>query len=501
MTITKLKPMQDEAAVAPIISNYEAAKTARGNWHSLWQECYEFTLPSSGMFNGQSAKPDRKSDRLYDGTACDAVDQLAATLLSHLIPAQDDWFSFTPGAGMAAEDAAEIAPRLNAYSRIAGQHLRRSNLAVELHQCLLDLIIGGTACLLFEENPPGADSAFKFSAVPLQDAYLGDSGEGRLDTLYRTQSIEIKTLQNRYPNADIRGSDGKAELLEAIEPTANGAARVTHILLGDNAQVLQSVTVAQSPLIAMRWMKSPGEDYGRSPVMKALPDIKTANKVVELTLKNASIAVAGIWQAEDDGVLNPANISLLPGTIIPKAVGSKGLTPLEPPGKFDVSQLMLDDLRARIRHALLADRLPQGSARPMTATEVIERTADMALTMTGVYGRLQAECLYPLLHKACAVLARRGEIPAIPLGGRLIDIAIHSPLARAAGQREAQGLLRWLDAVGKAQSLDPDTVNVGAVIATLGKAMGVPPALYAQHQDQSLDAGQQNQTIETLLTN
>jgi len=28
--------------------------------------------------------------------------------------------------------------------------------------------------------------------------------------------------------------------------------------------------------------------------MKALPDIKTANKVVELILKNASIAVTGI---------------------------------------------------------------------------------------------------------------------------------------------------------------------------------------------------------------
>ena len=70
--------------------------------------------------------------------------------------------------------------------------------------------------------------------------------------------------------------------------------------------------------------------------MKALPDIRTANKVVELILKNASIAVTGIWQAEDDGVLNPANIKLVPGTIIPKAVGSAGLTPLEAPGRSAV---------------------------------------------------------------------------------------------------------------------------------------------------------------------
>ena len=78
-----------------------------------------------------------------------------------------------------------------------------------------------------------------------------------------------------------------------------------------------------------------------------MPDIKTANKVVELILKHASIAVTGIWQADDDGVLNPATVRLTPGTIIPKAVGSAGLTPLEAPGRFDVSELVLGDLRTR----------------------------------------------------------------------------------------------------------------------------------------------------------
>src|SRR5690606_16628614 len=120
---------------------------------------------------------------------------------------------------------------------------------------------------------------------------------------------------------------------------------------------------------------------------KALPDIKTANKVVELILKNASIAVTGIWQADDDGVLNPANIELVPGAIIPKAVGSDGLKPLEMPSRFDVSQLVLDDLRARIRHALLIDKLGQIDSRKMTATEVIERAADMALLLGATYGR------------------------------------------------------------------------------------------------------------------
>ena len=154
-----------------------------------------------------------------------------------------------------------------------------------------------------------------------------------------------------------------------------------------------------SPFVTFRWVKGAGELYGRSPVMTALPDIKTANKVVELILKNASIAVTGIWLADDDGVLNPANIKLVPGSIIPKAVGSAGLTPLQAPGRFDVSQLVLDDLRVRIRHTLLTDRLGPVVSRKMTATEVLERSSEMTRLLGAMFGRLQAELLNPLLNR------------------------------------------------------------------------------------------------------
>jgi hypothetical protein len=185
-----------------------------------------------------------------------------------------------------------------------------------------------------------------------------------------------------------------------------------------------------SPFVTFRWVKGAGELYGRSPVMTALPDIKTANKVVELILKNASIAVTGIWLADDDGVLNPANIKLVPGSIIPKAVGSAGLTPLQAPGRFDVSQLVLDDLRVRIRHTLLTDRLGPVVSRKMTATEVLERSSEMTRLLGAMFGRLQAELLNPLLNRAVGILRRRGELPGLSLDGRTVELQSRAPLAR-----------------------------------------------------------------------
>ncbi len=71
-----------------------------------------------------------------------------------------------------------------------------------------------------------------------------------------------------------------------------------------------------SPFIVARYMKVAGEIYGRGPLVTAIADIKTLNKTVELVLKNASLSIAGVYTAADDGVLNPQNVKIQPGAII-----------------------------------------------------------------------------------------------------------------------------------------------------------------------------------------
>jgi hypothetical protein len=215
--------------------------------------------------------------------------------------------------------------------------------------------------------------------------------------------------------------------------------------------------------------------------MKALPDIKTANKIVELTLKNASIAVSGVWQADDDGVINLANIDLTPGTIIPKAVGSKGLTPLEMPSNFDISQIVLQDMRDRIRHALMVDRLGTIGQRQMTATEVLERSSDMAMLLGATYGRLQSELLTPLIQRAYAILRRRGEVPDIDIDGRMVSLDYRSPMARGQAQAHVQNTLYWINT---ALSMGPEaasSIDLAAATRHLGKALGVPSDLIREN--------------------
>lgn len=477
----------ETACAALLKTRFEAALERRRPWESHWQECYDMTLPQQSAGGLRAAPGQRRHDEIFDGTAADAVDQLAASLLANLTPPWSRWFGFVPGPELDRPEAERLAPVLSRVSDRVQAHLDRSNFAVEMHQCYLDLVTAGTACLGLEAERPGELTALRFTAVPLADVVLEEGVGGRLDEVYRRLELTAAQFAARFPDQplpdslrDDRTGRLTVRVIEAVIP--DGPVYRHEVMLDDGMapRLLVARRLAENPFIAFRWLKAAGETYGRSPVMKALPDIKTANKVVELILKNASIAVTGLWQAEDDGVLNPATIELVPGAIIPKAVGSGGLTPLDMPGRFDVSQLVLDDLRNRIRHAMLIDRLAALDGRRMTATEVVERAAEMARILGATYGRLQSELLTPLVLKAFDILRQRGEVPDLPVDGRLVTLEHRSPLAQAQAQREVQATLTWLEATG---GLGPEAgavVDRAAAARWLGQRLGVAPELIRQ---------------------
>lgn len=477
-----------------LLKRYRKAKERRALWESHWQECYDYALPLRDSVLNAPVPGEKKGDRLFDGTAPDAVDQLAASLLSELTPPWAQWFGLAAGTELTPEERDQAAQVLDSVGAVLQSNFDRSNFAVEMHQCYLDVVTGGTASLLFEEAPPGEPSAFRFTAVPLAQVVLEEGPQGRLDVTFRNSDLPFAQVKARFPDAELPEGllrqakddpDMRVAVLEAVLPMIEGHGyHYAAVLDGESEPVvLAEGRFGQTPFVNFRWLKAPGEAYGRSPVMKALPDIKTANKVVELVLKNATIAVTGIWQADDDGVLNPANIKLVPGTIIPKAVGSAGLQPLESPGRFDISQLVLEDLRGRIRHALLADKLGQPDAPKMTATEVLERSSEMARLLGATYGRLQSELLTPLVTRAMAILRRRGEIPAIVVDGRVVDLQYKSPLAQSQAQRDARNMLNWLGALAQLGPAGAQAVDAVAAARWLGRAFSVPAELMTKPQE------------------
>lgn len=393
---------------------YRRALDARAPWLNRWDAAMRYTMPTD----------DADAATLFDATAADAVDNLAASIYSLMTPPESLWISLVPESDASPDaDVATAALRAN---------LNDSNFYTTIHQCYLDLVILGTACLFMAETPIGASSAFSFTAVPMRDIAILPGA------VFHTATMPACEVLEKYPTwtppADVADQikHDPATPLRLVQSLV-GTEFTAWLDVGGNLEnnIVARGTFETNPYIIFRWSVLSGEQYGRGPVLRALPDIKTANKVVELVLKNATIAVSGIWQADDDGVINLNNINLTPGAIIPKAVGSSGLTPLSSGADFDVSQIILKDLRERIRHALLADRLGLLSEKEMTATEIMARNSDMMRILGATYGRLLHEFIRPLTDRGLQILSRRGVIAPIVLNSDA-ELKYIAPIAQMA---------------------------------------------------------------------
>ncbi len=393
---------------------YRRAQNAHDAWTNRWCDARRYTMPST----------DADIATLFDSTAADAVENLAASMYTLLTPPESLWINLV--------GESDLSPDADVATTVLRAHLNDSNFYTTIHQCYMDLIVMGTACLFMAENPIGASSAFSFTAIPVTDIAILNGA------IFHTTTMTARDAMEKYPTwmppANIRDAirenpDMELRLVQSLV----GTEFIAWLDAGGDIEnnIVARGTFETNPYLIFRWSVSSGEQYGRGPVMRALPDIKTANKVVELVLKNATIAVSGIWMADDDGVINLNNINLTPGAIIPKAVGSSGLTPLSSGADFDVSQIVLKDLRDRIRHTLLADRLGLLSEREMTATEILARNADMMRILGATYGRLLHEFVRPLCERGLNILARRGEISPLSLH-RDAELKYIAPIAQMA---------------------------------------------------------------------
>ena len=395
---------------------YKRALDMREPWLRRWSDARKYTMPET----------DEDTANLFDATAADAVDNLSASLYTLLTPPESLWLTLVP--------ESELSPDANIATNALRANLNDSNFYTTIHQCYLDLVTLGTACLFMSENPIGAASAFLFTAIPMSDIAILPNA------VFHTTSMPLSDAVKKYPTWTVPKNLRDA-LAENLVQSLVGTEFTAWLDAGGDIEnnIVATGVFETNPYLIFRWSVSSGEIYGRGPVLRALPDIKTANKVVELVLKNATISVSGIWMADDDGVINLNNINLTPGAIIPKAVGSSGLTPLTSGANFDVSQIILKDLRERIRHALLADRLGLLSEKEMTATEIMARNSDMMRILGATYGRLLHEFIRPLCERGLQILGRRGVIEPITLNGDA-ELKYIAPIAQMVAAESVLGV-------------------------------------------------------------
>lgn len=482
-----------------IIERSTSAWAVRDQWKSLLQDAYELVLPTRNPYSTTSDRP-KPMDRAFDSTATNSVFRAANRMLMDVTPPDQDWADFVPGPLMTIQldksQIEQIEKQLEDVAKIVSLVFQTGSFVNSIWECYLDLLVSGLAALAMIEDPADDTEPIIFEAVSQAKIAIDETAGGKIDMIHMNEKIAARKILSKWDDAELPaeleklaqdGKDTEVELKICAyrKPKKEGPGWYYDVIWDqkDAPERIVGRAYENAPIIVFRWSKIPGDRYGPGPVLMALADIRTANKVMQMIMMNAALALAGMYLVNDNEVINTGTLQITNGGMIPvtSTGGSMGasIVPLETGRAFDVGQILLEDLRENIKKALFDSQLPPLNGDIRSATEIIERQKDLALDIGGAMGRLNAELIVPLVRGVVGVMKRRGYIPNINIDQFSLKVQVNTPLARAQHFRDVETVTQWVSMVGGlfGEEIKHLSAKSEDIPAWMGQQVGVPTGL------------------------
>ena len=480
-----------------ILKRHQKALERKDQWRSIYEDAYEFCIPNRNLHDGQyeGGQPGgKKTARLFDSTAVHSTQRFAARIQAALFPPYRRWMRLEPGEAVPQEQWMPIQETLDTYSDRFFTCLKNTSFDLAMGEFLLDLAVGTAVMLVQPSQDP--DEIVRFECVPPYLVSFDAGPHGSISNVYRAIRVRPENIQRMYPlarlNRRIRESgenspDIEIKLIEATVYDPRRGDYELHLIDPEEKEDLMMRRMDFSPWIVARYSRVAGEILGRGPIISALPSIRSLNKTMELLLKNASLNVAGVYLAQDDGVLNPHTVTIRPGAIIPvaRAGGPTGpsLVPLQRAGDLQLTQIILTDLRTEIKRILLDDTLPRDDMSARSATEIAERMRELSTNMGSAFGRLITEAMIPIVRRTMDVMAEIGmiEVP-IKIDGQEVRVQPVAPLAQSQNLDDVRDVLNFLQIVDQLGPEGQIAVNREAIVDFIAQRLGIPTSLMVPAQ-------------------
>ncbi len=477
-----------------IIERAEELKSARLNFEKLWQEVSELVLPRKADFSFYQTQGAPRGRKLFETTAVNAAEMLAAGLHGLMTNPAGKWFSLNWG-GKNRPQGKEAAQWLENAENVMRDEISRAaaGFATNIHEVYLDLAVLGTAGLYVGWNE--SKNCLLFQSRFLGELFIRENAAGQADTVYRLFKMRLEdivgtwgvsalpeTLRSLYA----QGREGRRdfEIIHLLAPNRRGGKVgsiekpvVSVYVLKNERHVLFSGGFEEMPLSIVRWSKATSEVYGRSPAMSALPDIKMIQEMMKETIISAQLSNRPPLLVRDDDQFSPA--ATVPGGIIrysgeaPKAFSSGA--------NSSIGLDIMNEIRDRIRTAFFNDKLMTTGNVQMTATESLMRGEEKMRLLGPAAGRIQSELLGPMIDRVFGLLLRHGKIPPPPRGiENEVCVEYVSPLAMIQKQQEAQAVLKTLEAASAVIALEPEAAKVfkgDEIIRKIGSVFGTSQSL------------------------
>ena len=527
--------MNNEDMAAMVVRRYDDLKGQRGTFESHWQEIAERVLP---RYSDTMQSPDggfnrggKRTEQMLDSTAAIANERFAASMEGMLTPRGQKWHRVLPSDPVLAEDHEvklwfeDVTNKLFKY-----RYAPNANYASQQHEVYMGLGAFGTGALYTDAHDKGG---FRYRAIDLREILFDHNHQGMLDTAFRKFSLTARQINQKVElgqwsympdvvRVALKEKPNKMfEIIHCVKPREEvdkdrmdykGKDFASYYVCVESKKMLSEGGYSTFPYHVSRYVTGPGEIYGRSPAMMALPAIKVLNEQKKTLLTQGHRAIAPVLLSHDDGILDA--FSMKPGALNPGGVTADGrpLVHALPVGNLAAGQELMDMERKSINDIFLVTLFQILVDSPqMTATEVLERAREKGALLSPTMGRQQSEMLGPMIEREIDLGMQQGLF--LPMPEALIEaegefeLEYDSPLTRSQRAEEGAGYLRTLEAAiayaNTSQDLGVlDNFNTDAIYRDLAEINAMPtswmnsPEVMEQLRAQRQQAAQEQQMVD-----
>jgi len=442
-----------------IIDRYDRLKADRGNWDSYWQECADYGMPGNNQITRKVSGGQKRTQDLFDSTAEESNIQLSAGIYSYMFPSETRAFALQ----VDKEEVKEIDAVKQFLDTTTGrihEKLVNSNFREAFFEFLMSLGCFGTACLYVEK---GRKVPLYFVCHHTSTICIDINSDGQIDTVYRHFEYNARQAMQEFgDNCPEKIKEaykdpkhtGKFKFVHAVfpreerDPEKQGPLNMewaSYYVNLDEKQIVSESGYWEMPYFIVRFYKDSFENYGRSPMMKKLPDIKMINRMAKVWIKaNEKMCDPPIILPDDGSI---SQVATQPGGVIYKRAGADDPKWFEYKGNMQQFEQAILRVQTTIFKGFYGDKFdPLIDRQNMTATEVMARIDQTIRFLTPIIGRLQSELFNPMIHRIIGILSREQLLPEMPpeLSEENYSIIYLGRIALALKTLESEGLRKTL---------------------------------------------------------
>jgi hypothetical protein len=490
---------ETDALAQKLMARSERMASDRAVFDSHWEQVRLVTRPDAAGFESRDWPGTQNRGNILDGTGEDAAELLAGALNGFLTNPGQKWFGLRAKRRALNRDA-EVAAWLEAVRDLllAVFESPESQFSNQIQQTYQDLVDFGTPVLYIADRPGKLPL---FQQRPLGECAMAESAEGVVDTLSRRFRLTARQAEQEFPGRlpdriVTALANGKAEdrfdflhftlpakELKGERLETNTRAPFYSIWISlDSKMRVKERPFKEFPYVTPRWKVRAGEVYGRSPGMKALPDVQMLQRAMESQIRGVEKTIDPPLMVASDGILTPIaggpkNINVVEADML-----TGRLSPIQPllsGARPDIGDIFLDGIRDRIGRSYFNHLLQLSRDPRMTATHVLKLDEESLRVIGPFLGRAQNELLGPMIARTYGIIGRMGGLPPLPaaLDREAIEVEYVSPVAKAQRLSEATAYGQLFDLSGPMTEADQqvwDNLDRDAAYRTMAERLGVP---------------------------